>query len=230
MSGFFCFYTMKTFYAIKKDQSHTYDKNGKRIFLTKLEANPLVITQLKNELKDKYKAFQVAFGNKRKVTKPLLGHVKAAKVTPKYLKEIRLEEDSDKKVGDKITLSEVFSVGDLVELRSKMKGRGFTGVMKRWGFGGGPRTHGQSDRQRSPGSIGQGTDPGRVWKGKKMPGRYGSKFITQRGSQVIYLSDESNEIWVSGGVAGHKGTLVKISKVGQKNFIGLLNEGKKEIK
>ena len=103
-------------------------------------------------------------------------------------------------------------VGDLVSVSGVSKGRGFTGVMKRWGFKGGPRTHGQSDRQRAPGSIGQTTDPGRVWKGKKMPGRSGSQKITVKNLKVIVLDEKEKLLIVGGLVTGHKKGKLRIKK------------------
>ncbi len=214
---------MKTFYAIKKNQTHTYDRDGKRLFVTILDAGALTVTQIKTQDKDKYQALQIGVGSKKNITKPLAKHLEKANIKPLFLREIKLEQESDKQIGTQIKISEVLQAGDLVDIRAKNKGRGFAGAMKRWNFGGGPKTHGQSDRQRAVGSIGQGTTPGLVRKGKKMPGRMGGKYLTIRGSQVVYVSDETNELWVTGSVPGHKGTLARLNKVGESKFVGLIN-------
>jgi large subunit ribosomal protein L3 len=219
---------MNTFYAIKKDQTHTYNKNGKRIFITRLISNPLIISQIKNLEKDGLNSVQIAIGSKKRVSKPLAGHLKKANITPRYIREIKLQESTNLKVSDQILATQVLEVGDIVDIRSKTKGRGFTGVMKRWRFHGGPATHGQSDRPRSPGSIGQGTDPGRVWKGKKMAGRKGGKYLTARGGQVVYINNDSSELWVTGSIPGFKGCLVQLDKVDHKDFPGFLENPSQE--
>ena len=114
--------------------------------------------------------------------------------------------------GVKVDSVEGFQLGDLLKVTGWAKGKGFTGVVKRWGFKGGPRTHGQSDRQRSPGSIGQTTTPGRVFKGKKMPGHYGQVTITELGKEIVKVYPEKNLLLVKGGVPGPKGSRVFINK------------------
>ena len=217
---------MKTYYAVKKDQTHVYDKDGKRLFITRLVAKALPVVQIKNQEKDKYLALQTVLGQKKQITKPLQGHIKNADLKPKYLREIKLAEAGDKKVGDSVKVSEVLKVGDLVQVTGKSKGAGFAGVMKRRNFRGGPKTHGQSDRPRSPGSIGQGTSPGRIWKGKKMAGRMGNVNATTRGCQVIKIDEEHDELWLSGSVPGKRHALIKITKIGEKAFKGLFTTEK----
>ena len=153
---------------------------GTRVPITYMKAGPCVVTQIKNEAKDGYWAVQIGFGERKikNVTKPVQGHLKAANSAARFLREVRVEKEPNLKVGDKITVSDIFSVGDAVSIAGTSKGKGFAGVVKRWGFSGGPKTHGQSDRQRAPGSIGQGTTPGRVHKGKKMAGRMGTDKVT----------------------------------------------------
>jgi len=203
---------MKTFYAIKKDQTQTFDKDSKRLFITKLATEPLTAVQVKTEEKDGYRAVQVGFGKKKRVTKPIAGHLKKAKLkTSRWFREIKLLKDDKVKIGDKITADQIFKVGDIVQVTGKTKGRGFAGVMKRWGFKGGPRTHGQSDRERAPGSIGQTTDPGRVWPGKKMPGHMGNKTKTVKGGKVVKIED--GKLWITGAVPGAKGGMVKVKKI-----------------
>ena len=105
-----------------------------------------------------------------------------------------------------------FEVGDKVKISGKSKGKGFAGVVKRWGFRGGPRTHGQSDRERAPGSIGAGTDPGRVWPGKKMAGRMGGKRVTVKGLEVVEVDEDSKVIKVAGSVPGPRNAVLEIRK------------------
>ena len=215
---------MNSFYTIKLGETHAYTTQGKRLLVTRLSSEPMTVTQVKSKDKDGYDAVQVAIGKKSRLNKPLAGHLKKANVTPAYLKEVRVEDTAGKEVSEAIAANQVFTLGDLVKIRGKAKGKGFAGGMKRWGFGGGPRTHGQSDRQRSPGSIGQGTDPGRVWKGKKMAGRMGGTTASVLGSQVVFIDETNNELWVTGTVPGAKGELVEIIKIGNKEFQGLMGK------
>lgn len=204
--------------------------DGKRIPVTKITAGPCVVTQVKSAEKDGYGAIQLGLGEKKakRVKKPMLGHFKPLdKHYPKYLREVRLDSDSELKVGDTISVGDVFSEGDSVSVTGISKGRGFAGVVKRWGFSGGPKTHGQSDRQRAPGSIGQGTDPGRVRKGKKMAGRMGTQRFTVKGLLVIGVDKDTNELLVKGPVPGNSGGLLIIKvkdKSGGKNENGGENE------
>ena len=120
-----------------------------------------------------------------------------------------------------MSLDQVLAVGDVVKVQGTSKGRGFAGGMKRHGFSGGPATHGQSDRQRAVGSIGSGTYPGRVWKGKKMPGHYGVETRTVHGLVVLYIDPETKEVWLSGPVPGFNTSTVKIEKTGQQKKVEL---------
>ena len=144
------------------------------------------------------------------------------------MKEIRLEKLEEYKVGDIIKIEDIIKPGDIVNVSGISKGRGFAGVMKRWGFHGGPRTHGQSDRERAPGSIGQGTDPGRVHKGKKMPGRYGNQKFTIRNLTILYMDANKQEITLSGPIPGSKNTLITINKVKSGDPIELITEKKEQ--
>ncbi len=206
--------------------TQTWDKNGKRLAVTVLEAAPLTVTQLKTDQKDSYNSVQVGFGQKslKQVSNALKKHLKvnsSDKHTFRYLREIRLSDPSDLKPADTIQPTDVLQVGDIVNATAITKGRGFSGAMKRWGFGGGPRTHGQSDRARAVGSIGQGTDPGRVHKGKKMPGHYGNTTKTIKNLQIVNIDSDRNQIWLSGPVPGSRGTVVKLTKIRNSQFVGL---------
>lgn len=200
----------------KLQMTQGWTKKGKRIPLTLIEAGPCPVVQIKTKDKDGYWAVQLGFSEKRakNVTKPILNHLKKAglKKPVRFLREIRIEDKPQVKVGDIVKVAEVFKAGDKVIVTGQSKGLGFTGVIKRWGFKGGPRTHGQSDRERAPGSIGQGTDPGRVWKGKKMPGRAGNQTITVN-LEVVEVDEKNNLLKVKGAVPGERGGLLVIKKV-----------------
>lgn len=144
---------------------------------------------------------------KRNPNKAELGQYKKIKYVPRYRKVFNGEFGEDVNLGDEVK-TEIFKIGDKVTVSSISKGKGFQGVVKRWGFKGGPRTHGQSDRLRAPGSIGAGTDPGRVWKGKKMGGRMGNQKITLNEREIIDIND--NLLLISGPLPGTLGDLVTI--------------------
>ena len=189
-----------------------------RVPVTVVKAGPCVVTQIKTLQKDGYWAIQLGFGEKKikNIKKPVLGHLKGVvqgKTAPRFLREVRLDKEPQFKVGDKISVADIFKPGDLVAVTGTSKGKGFAGVIKRWGFAGGPATHGQSDRQRAPGSIGQGTTPGRVHKGKKMPGRMGGERVTVKNLRVISVDPRANEITLSGPIPGVPGGLVMIRKI-----------------
>lgn len=189
-----------------------------RVPVTVVKAGPCVVTQIKSVDNDGYWAVQLGFGEKRikNVTKPLKGHLRGAakgKKVPRFLREVRVKNKPDFKVGDIINASDVFKSGDTVSVTGTSKGKGFAGVVKRWSFAGGPRTHGQSDRPRSPGSIGQGTDPGRIWKGKKMAGRMGGKTITVSNLQIVSVDEKNAKIVISGPTPGIKEGFLIIKKL-----------------
>lgn len=166
---------------------------------TKIALFPMQVTQLKTKDKDGYDAVQVGFGSPKKHSKRKVG--KNRELTAEGLE-----------LGATINPQDVVSVGSICLIQGTSKGKGFAGVVKRWNFAGGPRTHGQSDRLRAPGSIGQGTTPGRVHKGKKMPGRMGSDTVTVKNSMVIALLDD-NTVWVTGPVPGARHSLVRLEVV-----------------
>lgn len=193
--------------------------HGIRIPVTKVVAGPCVVTQVKNQDKDGYWSVQLGFSERKikNLSKPLQGHLKGAigktKWAPKFLREVRFEKESDFKVGDRVKASDIFKVGDVVSVTGTSKGKGFAGVVKRWHFAGGPKTHGQSDRQRAPGAIGQGTTPGRVLKGKKMAGRMGPERVTIKNIHVITVDSEKNEVSLSGPVPGKIGSFLLLRKI-----------------
>lgn len=220
---------MNSFYALKRDQIHAYDKNGKRLFITRLLAKPLSVIMVKTLEKDKYSALQMAVGTKSRLNKPESGHLKEIVKAPLFLREVKTDQNSEYKTGEQIRVEQILEVGDIVKITARSKGKGFAGGMKRHGFHGGPRTHGQSDRERAPGAIAQGTSPGRVWKGKKMAGRMGNELVSMLGSQVVKIDTESGELWITGSVPGGKNALVKISKKRVGKFAGLIETNSNRV-
>ncbi len=201
--------------AKKLGMTQVYE-DGKAIPVTVLEVEPGVITQIKTKEKDGYNAIQVGFidTKEKRLTKPLLGKFKKAGVSPKrMLKEFRVEDVSSYKVADEINL-EIFQEGEIVDVIGKSKGRGFTGVMKRHNFSGGPDSHGSMFNRR-PGSIGNCEFPGRVVKGRKMPGHYGNERVTIKNLKVVRIDKERNLIAIKGAVPGSKGEYVNIIKKGK---------------
>lgn len=193
----------------------------RRLVVTKIQVPTLRVTQIKTKDTDGYNAIQVSFGNgKKHPTRALRGHFKKLAV-PKYAREIRqqrIQGDREFKIGDTISLEQALEVGDILSIQGVTKGKGFTGVIKRWGFACGPRTHGQSDRTRAPGSIGQGTTPGRVHKGKKMAGRHGSLTRSVKDAQIIHIDIEKGEIWVTGHAPGHTNGLLALTIIGHQDL------------
>lgn len=185
-----------------------FDKADLRMPVTQVKAGPCKVAKILTLKKDGYNAIQLAFGEKK--IKPKKGA--KSKTAPKFLKEFRVDKLPKLKIGDEIKVGQVFKVEDKVKVTGWAKGKGFTGVMKRWGFKGGPRTHGQSDRKRAPGSIGQGTTPGRVFKGKKMPGRAGGQKVTISGLTVTNIGDEKNLLEIKGLLPGSKNGFLIIRK------------------
>lgn len=191
---------------------------GFRIPVTKVTAGPCVVTQIKKMDPDGYWAIQIGFSSKRakNTSKPLQGHLKTTSKDnrfSRYLQEIKMDKEPEVKVGDEIKVSDIFKPGDVIAVTGTSKGKGFAGVVKRHHFRGGPRTHGQSDRERAPGSIGQTTTPGRVYRGKKMAGRMGGEQVTVKNLHIISVNSETNEVEISGQVPGNPGSLVSIRKI-----------------
>lgn len=186
-------------------------KNNKAIPVTVIKAGPCVVIQKKTVETDSYNALQLGFEeiSEKKVNKPLLGHFKKFGVKPfRILKEFRIENIDDFEIGQEIKVS-MFKEGDIVDVTGWSKGRGFAGAMKRWGFRGGPKSHG-SKFHRQLGSVGQHTEPAKIWKGKKMPGRYGNERVTIRNLEVLKVDAENNLLVVKGGVPGARGGLLLI--------------------
>lgn len=189
-----------------------------RVPVTYVTAGPCVVTQVKTSEKDGYQAVQIGIGIKKikNITKPLQGHLKSLikdNFAPRYLREVKVESLQDLQKGTEVKSNEVFKVGDIVSATAVSKGKGFAGVVKRYHFRGGPKTHGQSDRQRHPGSIGATTTPGRVLKGKRMAGRMGGEQVTIKGLMIVSIDNEKGEMAVSGAVPGVTGGLLILKKI-----------------
>ena len=195
----------------KIGMTQIFNEEGLAIPVTLIEAGPCYVTQVRRPEKDGYSAVQLGFQkvNPKRLTGGQLGHLKRAGVPPlRYLREFRVK-DPDVSEGDVVTV-ERFSVGERVDVVGTSKGRGFQGGVKRFGFGGGPKTHGQSDRWRAPGSRGAGSTPGRTMKGARGPGHMGNERVTVMGLEVVLVDPERNLLAVKGGVPGPKGGLVLI--------------------
>jgi len=186
---------------------------GKSVAVTVLRVGPCVVVQRKTREKDGYNAIQVGFESKKesRVNKPLVGHFQAAGAGCfAHVKEIRVDEPEEFELGQEIA-SDIFQVGDRIHVSGSSKGRGFAGVMKRWGFSGGRKTHG-SRSHRVPGSIGCSAAPGRVVKGKKLPGRMGTQRVTVKNLRVVDVRPELGVVLVQGAVPGSRNSIVEICK------------------
>jgi large subunit ribosomal protein L3 len=192
--------------------TQVFRDDGTVVPVTVLEAGPCYVTQVRTPERDGYRAVQLGFGQTKAkhLTKGQLGHLERAGVPElRHLREVRTASDEEYTVGEKI-LVDVFEPGERVDVEGRSKGRGFAGVVKRWRFAGGPRTHGQSDRERAPGSIGACATPGKVWKGQKMPGHMGNKRTTVQNLEVVLVDPERNLLAVHGSVPGPRGGLVLV--------------------
>jgi large subunit ribosomal protein L3 len=202
----------------KLGMTTVFDEMGNQKVCTVIEAGPCTVTQVKTTDNDGYSALQLAFGEKKqkRTTKALQGHFAAAGSDLKrHLIEFDVvENDAAPSLGDTLTVGGIFSAGDAVHVVGTSKGKGFQGVIKRHGFGGVmQQTHGQHNRQRAPGSIGQGSDPSRVFKGVRMGGRTGGDRVTVKNLRVIRVYPDKNLLLVQGAVPGAKNGIVEIRKV-----------------
>ncbi len=198
----------------KLGMTQIFDKEGNLIPVTLIQAGPCNILQIKNKENDGYSAIQVGFEERKKkrATKAEIGHCSKAKTgVKKLVREFRNDTlDTEYELGQVLAV-DVFDGVEVIDITSTSKGKGFAGVMKRWGFHGGPATHGCTT-PRSAGSVGAGTDPGRVLKGKKMAGRMGGKKCTVRNLDVIKIDKDKNLMFVKGAVPGPNGGYVIIRK------------------
>lgn len=213
----------------KKDQKQVFTEGGIRLPVTFVKTNPCYVVNIKTQEKDGYFSIKLGFKQSKKIKNSIQGEVKKAGIkTPlRFFKEFRLDKYTDeikpieenKKIGvqigerkifigDEIKAIDIFKKGEKVDVSGKSKGKGFQGVVKRHGFKGGPKTHGQSDRWRAPGSIGQTTTPGRVYKGKKMAGRMGMERVTVKNLKIYDFADDG--FFLEGLVPGSKQTLLEV--------------------
>ena len=197
----------------KVGMTQIFRESGKAEAVTAVAAGPCTVIQMKTEDKDGYSAAQIGFGEAKKLKSPQKGHLKEMG-SYRYLREFRLEDSGDVKVGDSVDVSQ-FAAGDLVDITGVSKGKGFAGAVKRYNFRGGPKTHGQSDRHRAVGSIGAGSSPGRVFKGSRMPGHMGSDRVTARNLEIVKVDSERNLLLVKGAVPGGKNGILLIRKSGK---------------
>jgi large subunit ribosomal protein L3 len=205
---------MKGILGKKVGMTQIFDQKGEVVPVTVIEAGPCFVAQIKTDERDGYSAIQMGFeeAKPKSLTRPQLQHLEKSSLSPlRFLREIRLPSDqvTQFEEGQKVTV-DLFEEGEFVDVTGTSKGRGFAGVVKRHGFSGGPKTHGQSDRLRAPGSIGACTTPGRVFKGKRMPGRMGGERVTIQGLKVVMVDPERNLLAVRGAVPGAKNGLLMI--------------------
>jgi len=208
---------IKSIIGRKLGMTSIYDEQGRSFAVTAIDAGPCIITQVKTNEIDGYNAIQIGYEDIKpsKVNKPMDQHFKKKGIEPKKnLLEVRVDEPKNFKVGDTIDVS-VFEKGDIVKVTSRSKGKGFTGVMKRYGFSGQPASHG-SQYHRALGSTGASSYPSRVFKGKKMPGRHGYKKVTVLGLEVAEVDSDSNLLLIKGAIPGTKGRLVLIQGMGKR--------------
>jgi large subunit ribosomal protein L3 len=195
----------------KIGMTQIFDESGNIIPVTILKVGPCVVTQIKTKPKDGYDAIQVgySYSSNKSLTQPQLGHLQKSNIQPlKYLKEFRIDTKTEFEIGQMIKV-DLLSPGQLVNIKGKTIGKGFSGLQKRHNFTRGPMTHG-SKNHRAPGSIGMGTTPGRVLPGKKMAGQVGNKVRTIKNLTVIQLNSEENILVLKGSIPGKPGNLVSI--------------------
>jgi large subunit ribosomal protein L3 len=185
----------------KIGMSQIFRDNGTVIPVSVIKATPCPILHIKTDKTDGYTALQLGFGKKKRVNRPLAGHLKKAKVdSVERIFEIQVSDTEKYKVGEQIDVS-IFNDGDTISITGWSKGRGFSGGIKRWGWHGGPQSHG-STAHRRVGSAGPGTSPGRIWKGKTMPGRYGNERVTIKRVKVVKVDKEKHQLFIKGAVPG----------------------------
>ncbi len=202
---------MNTLIAKKIGMTQIFDENSNSLGVTVLDVSDCRVVQVKNSQKDGYKAVQLTIGSKKKLSKPLESHYKKYKVEPgEILYEVRVNEDTDLNPGQKISVKDIFEVGQKVDITGISKGKGFAGVMKRHNFSGQKASHGVHKVHRAGGSIGNASYPGHVFKGQKMPGRMGNQKTTIQSVTIVGLDEEQNFLLVNGSVPGNNGNIVQV--------------------
>jgi large subunit ribosomal protein L3 len=203
---------MKGLIGKKLGMAQIFDDAGRMVPVTIIEAGPCFVAQVRTKEKEGYAAVQLGFSEtkSKRVSAGELGHLQKASLPPlRFLREFRIDPEQAPKPGDKISV-DIFQTGEKVDIIGESKGKGFQGGMKRHRFGGGPITHGQSDRQRAPGAIGSTTTPGRIYKGKRMAGHMGAARVTSSGLKIALVDAERNLLGVAGSVPGPRGGIVLI--------------------
>ena len=198
----------------KVKMSQIFNADGHVVPVTLVQAGPCVVSQIKTNDSDGYNSVQLAFGekSKRNTNKPAAGHLKKADIdSAKVLAEFQSLDTFEYKLGQKFD-SSIFHIGEIVDVRSKSKGKGFAGAIKRHNFARQDATHGNKHTERAPGSIGQASDPSRVFKGMKMAGQYGNKRMTVRNLEVVSINKDKNYILLKGAVPGAKNGIIYITK------------------
>ncbi len=193
--------------------TQVFREGGTSDCVTAIQAGPCTVTQLKTVENDGYERVQLGFEPVKRLNKPRQGHLSGVDRLFRHLREMDADDLADVEVGQQIDVS-LFEAGDRVDATGWTKGRGFAGGVKRYNFRGGPKTHGQSDRHRAPGSIGAGTSPGRVVKGHKMAGHMGDARHTVRNLEVVLADPERNLLLLKGAVPGARNSLLLIRKAG----------------
>jgi large subunit ribosomal protein L3 len=203
---------VKGILGTKLGMTQIFTSDGRAVPVTVVKAGPCTVAQVRTPDKDGYTAVQLTFGEipARKLTKPAKGHLAASKVAPtRTLVELRTDDAGEYKLGQQLK-ADVFAPGDKVDVVGVTKGHGFTGVMKRWNFHGKPASHGTERKHRSPGSVGAGTTPGRVFKGMKGPGHYGHDRVTILNLEIVVSDPERDLLLIKGAVPGPNGGLVMV--------------------
>lgn len=201
-------------YGRKLGMTQVFSSAGEARGVTVVEAGPCVVVQIKTKERDGYDAIQLGFGQRKSLTKPLKGHIKDLG-NFRYLREVRVADPNEYEIGQTLG-ADVFEEGDIVHVVGTSKGKGFAGGVKRYHFRGGPKTHGQSDRHRAPGSIGSGTTPGRVRKGLRMAGHMGDERVTVKNLRIFQANTDQNVLLIEGAVPGGKNGVVRVTKTGRK--------------
>ncbi|OGY41690.1 MAG: 50S ribosomal protein L3 [Candidatus Buchananbacteria bacterium RBG_13_39_9] len=219
---------MKFILGKKIEMSQKFKADGQVVPVTVVKAGPCFIAQVKKTAGDNYQAIQIGFESKKKLNRPLSGHLKGLDKS-RYLREFRIAEpveQSDYQKGQKITVN-IFTIGEVVQVTANSKGKGFQGVVKRHHFSGAPKTHGNKDQLRHGGSIGA-QRPQRVLKNKRMAGRMGGEQVTVKNLEVIDIDEKNNLLFIKGAIPGSRTALIKISAPGEMKLISENSENKAE--
>ena len=193
----------------KLGMSTIYSENGEAIPVTVIKAGPCTVTQVKTENKDGYNSVQIGFSEAKSLNAPQKGHQERSGAKFSILQEFEIDDSAEIEVGQEIS-TEIFSEIKKVKVSGTSKGRGFAGGVRRYGFKGGPKTHGQSDRHRAVGSIGAGSSPGRVWPGTRMPGHFGNAKTTVKGLRLVKVDSTNNILLIKGAIPGFNGSTVRV--------------------